>query len=163
MTTRTSIISAALVAVPLFMGIGVASAQQQPQQSPAPDHQMMHHDPMMHMCRDLDARLAGKLAYEETRLGITEAQRPAWHKLADTLKSAQEPVRKVCTEVAGQPAPTTLPTRLERMQKMAEAHAAALRTAVPAIEQFYATLSPDQKRLADDLMGHGMGGHMGMH
>jgi sirohydrochlorin ferrochelatase len=112
---------------------------------------------MTHMCGDIDARLASKLAYYDVKLGVTEAQRPAWRKLADQLKAASEPVRKLCAEVTAQPEAATMPARLERMQKMSEAHAAALKSAVPALEQFYATLSADQKKVAD-----GLGGAFGM-
>lgn len=118
-------------------------------------------DHSMSMCRDFDAHLAGMMAFDEVKLGITEAQRPAWKKLSDSLRTAHEPVRKACTDLQSLPADTTLPARLERMQKMAEAHVTAMRTAIPAIEQFYATLSPEQKKLADTMMmGHG---GMGMH
>jgi len=117
------------------------------------NHQMMEHH-MSHMCGDMDANLASRLAFYEVKLGITEAQRPAWKKLADSLKASSEPVRKTCAELAAQPEATTLPAHLERMAKISEAHAAALKSAVPAIEQFYAALSPDQKKIADGLVDH---------
>ena len=115
---------------------------------------------MTMMCHNPDAKLAGELAYQEVRLGITDAQRPAWRKMADAIKAAQEPVRHFCSQVASQPAPTTFPERLQRMQEMAEAHATAMRNAIPAITQMYNQLTPDQKKLADEIMVPGRGSGM---
>jgi periplasmic protein CpxP/Spy len=149
-------------------GGGLVSAQTaQPQTRPgAMPGQMMRgqgsHDPVLHMCRDSDAHLAGMLAYSETKLGITEAQRPNWKKLTDTIQSAREPIRKVCADLGNQPAPTALPARLERMERMMEARTEAMRKVVPAVSQFYGTLTPDQQKIADDLIGHGHGGGHGM-
>ena len=139
---------------------------QQTASSSAAEDGGWHHRRMLEMCRDQDAHLAAMLAFDAVRLGITEAQRAAWNKLGETLRGAGEPVRRACAEMAQQPPAATLPARLEQAQKMAEARAAAMRTAVPAIEQFYnASLSPEQKKIADELAEHGCGmmhphGHM---
>ncbi len=145
---------------------GAQAQQADPQggNPPAAANGGWHHRRMMEMCGDVDAHLAAMLAYDEVRLGITPAQRPAWIKLAETLHGAMEPIRRECADLARRPSASTLPARLEQFQKMAEARVAAMRTAVPAIEQFYnASLSPEQKKVADELAGHGCGmmhGHM---
>ena len=56
---------------------------------------------MERMCEDHDARIAGALAFAETRLKITDAQRPAWNKFATAVKnSGSAPWRRVCADPA---------------------------------------------------------------
>jgi hypothetical protein len=150
-TTATLVLLAGLAAG------GTALAQSAPQPGPGPG---MMGTRSATMCADQQAHMAGMLAYAETKLGITEAQRPAWRNLADTLKAAHEPMNKLCTDTAAQPQ-ATLPERLATMQKMQEAHLDAMRKAVPAITQFYqTTLTTEQRKIADQMgPGMGMGGH----
>ena len=152
----TVVVTAGLV---LFGGISRASAAETPTAPIQHQHQVM--------CENLDAHLAARLAFAEVKLGVTEAQKPAWKKLVESLKAAGEPVRKDCAANAAMSAePVDLPARLKRVEGRAEAHAAALKIAVPAIEQFYAALSPEQKKIADEVLSHhhhqGMMHHQGM-
>lgn len=119
-------------------------------------------DPMTHMCQDMDAHHAGMLAYAEAKLKLTEAQKPAFKKLSDTLAAAHEPMRKLCADPALKDTATQLPARLERIQKLMDARVESMRRAIPAIKDFYAQLSPDQQKIADSMMMGGYGGHGGM-
>lgn len=122
-------------------------------------------NPMAHMCQDIDARHAAMLAYGEAKLKLTDAQKPAYKKLSDSLAAAHEPMRKLCADPAGMEFPAQLPARIERMQKVMEVRADAMRRAIPAIKEFYGQLTADQQKVADGMMAGrhgGMGMGMGM-
>ncbi|HYH19283.1 MAG TPA: Spy/CpxP family protein refolding chaperone [Azospirillum sp.] len=121
------------------------------------------------MCENQDARLAGMLAYAEKRLKITDAQKPAWTKLATAAQDSQKPLEALCAKYKDQPLPTTLPDRLERMGDMMSARVTQFQQLRPLVVDLYNQLSPEQKKVADAFMQHrgrgfgpgGMGGGMG--
>jgi len=159
--SRRILTAAAVAAFVVVGGISGLSAEET-QHGPAATGQNFHRVHMQRMCADLDAHLAAKLAFAESKLAITDAQRPAWKKLTETLKAAQEPIRKECaTRSASTDEPVDLPTRLKRMQGHVDARAASLRNVVPAVEQFYAALTPEQKKIADTTLL--TGDHHAMH
>jgi len=131
-----------------------------------------HGDPAQHfaqMCDTMEARQAGMLAFAEVRLGITDAERPAWTKFAATVKASSAPLKQLCATTVGQPLPKTLPDHLHRMEAMESAHLEQLRQITPAVEELYGTLTPKQKEMADQMVegmmhhGPGPGGPGGMH
>jgi periplasmic protein CpxP/Spy len=120
------------------------------------------------MCEDQDAHLAGKLAFAEKKLRITDAQRPAWTKFADAARASLKPTQDLCAKFKDQPMPTALPQRLERMETMMQTHLQQLQGVRPALTDLYAQLTPEQQKTADSLLPHrggpgmgGMGGGMG--
>lgn len=104
------------------------------------------------MCETMEARQAGMLAFAEVRLGITDAERPAWTKFAAAVKASSAPMKQVCASVVGQPEPKTLPDHLHRMEQLETARLEQLRQITPAVEDLYGALSPKQKELADHLV-----------
>jgi hypothetical protein len=122
------------------------------------------------MCELMDARQAGMLAFTEVRLGITDAERPAWTKFEAAVKASSVPMKQLCAS-AGQAEPKTLPEHLHRLEAMETAHLEQLRQVTPAVEELYGTLAPKQKEIADHLIEgmihHGPGpggpGEPGMH
>ena len=118
------------------------------------------------MCEDQEARLAGKLAYAEKKLNITEQQRAAWTKFADAARSSLKPTQDLCVKFKDQPRPAALPQRLERAEQMMQAHLQQIQTIRPALTDLYAQLTPDQQKQADRMLNQGpggMGGRMGGH
>lgn len=115
------------------------------------------------MCEDREAHLAGMLAFAEKKLAITDQQRPAWTKLADAARASQKPMQDICVRFKDQPAPATLPQRLERAETMMQAHLQQLQQIRPALTDLYAQLTPDQQKTADRLLHRAgpMGGPMG--
>jgi hypothetical protein len=107
---------------------------------------MMGRGGFMMMC---DPRSAG---FAEWRIGsierlvqLTAAQRQALEDLRTASAKAAEPLQASClTEL-----PTTMPARLEAMEKRMEAMLAAVKTVRPSFDAFYASLSDDQKRRLD--------------
>jgi len=75
------------MAAVLVVGLGLAARAYAQQHAGG----MMgaHGDPAAHfaeMCDTMEARQAGMLAFAEVRLGLTDAQRPAWTKFAAAVK-----------------------------------------------------------------------------
>ncbi len=63
---------------------------------------------MERMCENHDAMVAGGLAFAETRLKITDAQRPAWNKFATAVKSSDGAMAKRCADPAKMKPPANL-------------------------------------------------------
>ena len=130
-----------------------------------PDHAQREH-------RKPSERIEARIAYLKTTLKITDAQQPQWNAFADTLrKQAREANQRFETRQA-QPArdekrtPPTAIERLERRQAMMAAASTRLTEVLAAAKPLYAALSPEQQKIADDLLAPRHGGrfhHRGMH
>jgi hypothetical protein len=116
-----------------------------------------------HHCQMAEAHQAAMLAYAEVRLGLTEAQKPAWAKFVAAVKAAHEPQAKLCADLAGKPHPTTLPEHVARAEQLAAAHLAWLQAIRPALDALYPQLTPEQQKLATTLARHMHGGGHGDH
>ncbi|EME71696.1 hypothetical protein H261_02151 [Paramagnetospirillum caucaseum] len=150
--SRITLLSASVaIALGLAALVNVAGAA-----DPAP--QAAGFDRMSRMCGDMDARMAAHLAYSETKLKLTEPQKAEFKRLGEVIKEAAAPMRKLCDDKTDPSKPATLPERMDRMQRQAEARTEALRKLVPAMSAFYATLTLEQQKAADDLMPGGKGG-----
>lgn len=123
---------------------------------------------MGRMCEEGEARAAGMLAYAEKRLNITDAQRAAWTRLAEQVRTSAAEMQKTCLANRPQPQPgqgpqqTTLPERLGRMETMLTARLETMKRVKPALDDLYAQLTPEQKEIADEFVNRGMRGMQGM-
>lgn len=119
---------------------------------------------LLRMCESADAHHAGMLAYAEVRLKITDAQKPAWAKFTEAAKAAHANLTKLC-DLKDQPAPKTLPEKLARAERFAQARLAHIQTLRPALDELYKALTPEQQKVADTLHldGPGPHGHHGHH
>ena len=104
------------------------------------------------MCDGIDARLDGRLSFLQSRLKITDQQKPAWNSYAQAVRASLDPLRKDCASGQVRRQAQTLPERLDRMQRDADQRAQSLHTIKPAAEQLYSALSPDQKKTADRIL-----------
>ena len=104
------------------------------------------------MCDSIDARLDGRLTFLQSRLKITDQQKPAWNSYAQAVRASLDPLRQDCSSGQVRRQAQTLPERLDRMQKVADQRAQSLHTIKPAAEQLYSALSPDQKKTADRIL-----------
>ncbi len=109
------------------------------------------------MCENQEARLAGMLAFAEKRLNITDAQKAAWNKFADQARASGKPVEDACATLKDKPKPANAIERLERMDTMMTARQAQMHQMVPAIKDMYAQLTPEQQKVADELLTRGPG------
>ena len=110
-------------------------------------------------------RIDGRLAFLETELKITEAQAPAWKELSDVVRATAETHNADMAAMMEtmhdddfwkQP----LPDRLAFQQSHMESRLEELKATSEAVETFYAVLSDDQKKIADEIILPTMG--MGM-
>ena len=147
-------------------GSGMMMRQQMGEDGKGPaDKHRQHAQRMQQMCDTADAHHVATLAFSETRLKLTEAQKPAWSKFVEAATAAHQATTKLmCADPKAQTAPATLPDRLAREEQMAQAKLAHVQTLRPALLDFYKTLTPEQQKIADTLPlggGHGRGGHRG--
>jgi hypothetical protein len=114
------------------------------------------------LCTSPGAVLAGGTAFYEKRLGITDAQRPAWNKLADALKAAEPALKTICDvreQHRAETAPAPLPDRLASMQKVLATGLDQLNRIQPLVADVYNQLTPEQKAIADRIGPHRGGRH----
>ncbi|CCG40473.1 Spy/CpxP family protein refolding chaperone [Magnetospirillum molischianum] len=101
-------------------------------------------------CDDHYAHRGGELGYQEARLKLTEPQKSAFAKYRQDSLAAAETIRTACH--ANGPKAGVKPTVLER-EASKEAHLKlelqSLQETRPALEAFYATLTPSQKETFD--------------
>jgi len=105
--------------------------------------------------------IEGRLAFLETELGITEAQRPLWDTFADALRANARGMAAAMADMQGMmPAQSAaLPQRIELQERMLAARLDGLRQVNAALQPLYAALDDAQKRTADALV---MVGPMGL-
>lgn len=113
------------------------------------------------MCKDRYARAAGRLAYLEAALSITDAQRDVYDHWRDAVLSSAKSRSDGCLAHAADKADEhDVLARDERAQKMLEARLDELRSQRPALEALYQSLTPEQRevfdRAADDFGRHRM-------
>ena len=145
--------------------------------------------PQRRSFRSPSERVEARLAYIRTALRITDAQQPQWEGFANVLRKhardmdermkqrhalMEERMKQRQAQGAqqGMQRPNVSAIeRLERTQQMMSARSARLTEVIAAAKPLYASLSPEQKATADELLArrgrgghhqrHGRGGHRG--
>lgn len=98
-------------------------------------------------------RIEGQLAYFRTELRVTDTQSPQWNAFADAVRVQSQTLRQAYTramQAAGQPTPA--PAQLQLRVALLRAQLDATQAVAAAAAPFYAALSDEQKRTADELM-----------
>jgi len=119
------------------------------------------------MCIEHFARSAGKLAYIEAKLQLTADQKPLWDKWEEATAAGSATMKDDC--IAGVPAKDTPSTALDRdsrVEKLLTDKLDTLKTARPALEALYQSLSPEQRIAFDNSTKwhhKGMGGRKWQH
>jgi LTXXQ motif family protein len=127
-------------------------------QMPSPDQMAAWHK---QRCDDHYARAAGRLAFIEAKLGVSESQRPTFDRWRDIVLHEAQSRKETC--LAHQFVPGEQHTAIEReamMEKRLETRLAALKAQEPALDALYQSLSPEQKAEFDH-QHHGQ--HFGFH
>jgi len=146
----------ALIGTAALFCAGLATAQ-------TPDAQHAeHHRPdfaAIHktMCEDHAARTAAKLAYVESKLSLTDAQKPLFAKWRQAAMDSAAKQKTACLAEAP-PKPDAVPTVLEREQHeetVLSAHLQSLQSTRPALEAFYNSLTDAQKDSFNHMHHHG--------
>ena len=113
-------------------------------------------------------RVEARLAYARTALKITDAQQPQWNSFSEVLRThartmdARIGERRAQMQSASRTErvrPTAI-ERMERTQRAMEQRSARLAEVIAAAKPLYATFSPEQRQVADQLLAQsGRGGH----
>jgi hypothetical protein len=113
-------------------------------------HRMMQMSPQQR-CEERLARRAGIVAYTVAKLNLTAEQKPAWDKVQSQLQAAGDRERQLCATLknAGPRSNETVLDRVNRREQFLQAHLQDLQQIKPALEQFYDSLTPDQKAIVD--------------
>lgn len=111
------------------------------------------------------AMVAGHLAALKVELKITRDQEGAWEKFAAAAGKQVESMpaqrEQMFADMTAKDVPA--PERLAKRTAVAKQHIAAMETMTAAVTDLYAALTPEQKKIADDLLARGpMGGPGGM-
>ncbi len=166
---------ATLVSASLASVITPAAAQTANSPSQAPHTTQAGKDQhAKHSVRLPSERVEARLAYFQTALKITDAQKQLWENFASAMRKqageADKRMQARLTQIAERSKQQHLNTieRFEKRQQMMTAGAQRLNELIVAGKPLYAALSPDQKQIADGLLSprHGRGGHKrhhGMH
>lgn len=99
--------------------------------------------------------LEGQLAFYKTELHITDAQLPQWNAFADVMRSNAKRLQEVMAPPVqsgmGASVPP-VPDQLERRVAQLSALLEATQSTLGAVKPLYAVFTPEQKKLADELM-----------
>jgi hypothetical protein len=153
MRNKTSIALAAALLVATAATPLVASAQTAgAPASDAAQHQKAH--------RERPSRIEGRVAFLKAELKITDAQTAQWNAVADAMRKNEMTMRDLMRQAHDarrqQAAPNALDA-LTRRETVAEARAEGAKQFAAAFRPLYASLSDEQKRTADELLGRHAG------
>ncbi|MGO8916921.1 MAG: Spy/CpxP family protein refolding chaperone [Stellaceae bacterium] len=120
-----------------------------PQGQARPEH---HFDPGRH--------IEGRIAFLKAELKITDAQAPAFESVAQAMReNVKEMARLHEQHRADRDTPKTAVERLEAQVKFGEIHTQHEQRFLAAFKPLYDSLSPDQKKTADELLADHHHGH----
>jgi hypothetical protein len=114
--------------------------------------------------------LDGRLAYLKAELKLTDAQQAAWNSFTDAYRAAAQTALQKCAALdaaasADHAKHHGVLGHLTMMEHHMTDHLEVVRALKAAIEPFFATLTEEQKKAAEQamsgVMGVGMGGMMG--
>ncbi|MDE2361093.1 MAG: Spy/CpxP family protein refolding chaperone [Hyphomicrobiales bacterium] len=107
--------------------------------------------------------IEGRLAYLRAELRITDAQTAAWNAFADALRAQAQKLGQLrgpmMMQGAAQQAPT-LVDRFDQQERWLTARLDGVRAIKAVFAPLFATLSDDQKKTADELLGPHFGAPM---
>lgn len=166
MLNRKTLMAAAVAGIAM-VGSAVAVAQQTaptppaPHAHPAPDRDAMRRQMHTRICTEAPARLAGRIAYAEVKLGITDAQKGAWQTFSTEARAAAQPMLKLCDTP---PANTRgdASADLAQRERFLTASLETTKAMRAAVDKLSPVLTADQKTKLADVVRMG-GGRGGMH
>jgi hypothetical protein len=98
--------------------------------------------------------IEGRLAFLRTELKITDAQAPAWDRVAAVLRDRAvklDAAIEANRQARSDNGPRDLLARLETRIRVGEGRTASDRAVLEAFRPLYASLNDDQKKTADEL------------
>lgn len=100
-------------------------------------------------------RMAARMAELHQKLQLTPGQEAAWSAYVERMQPGAHPARPSREEMANLTTPERMERRLAMMQEMQKQMAAR----VEATKEFYAILTPAQKKVFDEESARGWNGH----
>ena len=149
-------------ATPAPSGQATAPAQQPgagPQHAQRRDHAMQGRRDMHHRF-DFTARAEARIAYVKAELKITPAQQATFDRYAQAIRDNAAATQKTFQDLRGHRGQdVSAINRVEQRAKMAQARDEQEQKYLAAFRPLYASLSPDQKKIADELAAPHFGHH----
>jgi hypothetical protein len=105
---------------------------------------------------DFGARAEARIAYLKAELKITPAQQAAFDRYAQVIRDNAAAMQKAFQEMRGRRGESQNVSAIERVEqraRMAQLHDQQEQQYLAAFRPLYASLSPDQKKVADNLAG----------
>jgi Spy/CpxP family protein refolding chaperone len=141
----------------LSMGTATIGAQAQAQ---APEGRHGHAATMEQRHAKMAEHRAKRVAELHDALKLSGAQEPAWNTFVNATAPAPKAGRPDRAAWASLPAPA----RMEKVIAMSKQRTARMEQHLAALNTFYATLTPEQKKVFDQHAMRGFGrGHHGKH
>ncbi len=167
------------IIVPFFASLALCAtaamagdAPAAPSAPAAPAAQHMGHGPW-HMnnedmakhhaqrCADRYAHAVGKLSYLETKLALTDKQKPLFERWKKVKLASVKAHSDECATMMPHAMDASIIERMKMHEKKMKAKLADLQAEMPSLEALVASLSDEQKHVLDRK--HGMFGGRGMH
>jgi Spy/CpxP family protein refolding chaperone len=139
---------ALITALPLVLASIAMAAEPAPQTVPVPhkDRAAMHQQ----MCAERFADRAGRLAYLEAKLALTEQQRPLFNQWRQSVLDGAGKERAACQALTvSENAPPTIVQREDHLEKMLAAKLQDMQSSRPALQALYDALTPTQRAVLD--------------
>jgi Spy/CpxP family protein refolding chaperone len=137
----------------ISLSTGLKSTAAQEQSSPGVANYSIV-GPRAAMCK-MDEHLDGQLAYLKTELKITDIQTPQWNIFAQAFRAEMEKKAQLCRQAMEQSRAGTSPNLLDSLKTMEDQLAKrldSLRAMRAAVQPLYSILTPEQKKMADEIM-----------
>jgi len=99
----------------------------------------------------MTSHVEGRIAELKAELKITDAQSPQWDRFAEALRGVGKTMGEMHQQMMQSGQSSALPERLARREKMLTAHLASVKSLEEALQPLYASLSDEQKKIADKM------------
>jgi hypothetical protein len=100
----------------------------------------------------------GRLAFLKSELAITDKQTEAWNGYAKAVKAGVATMQEMHAGMMGAVEKGTAIERMDARIKGMQGMVEAISALKPATAMLYDALTPEQKKVADELIGVGCGG-----
>ena len=161
---RMSLMATTLLAGVAGIGLAPAFAETAPAPANATAPSEMHHHAQARM---LPGQMVdGRIAFLKAELKITPAQEAQWQQFAAVMQQNAQSLDQTITTAREHRGAATAANAVDRMEmraQFAKVRAENEARLVTAFRPLYASLSPQQQQMANELMSHGGGHHRWHH
>ena len=104
--------------------------------------------------------IGARISELHTKLQITPAQEDQWKKVADAMRENATTMETLIQARKDKMGTMNAVDNLKSYRDVSDTHTAALTKFITVFEPLYASMSPDQKKIADGIFSH-VGEHKG--